>query len=363
MYAVDRSSAARPLRVAMLAPIAWRTPPRHYGPWELATSLLTEALVARGVDVTLFATQDSRTKGTLAGVVPRPYNEDLSVDAKVWEMRHVAHVMERADAFDIIHNQADFVPSAFSRFVTTPIVTTLHGMPSERILPMLAEYQHDVNYVAISETDRSPHLRYAATIPHGIDVTSFPFEPAPVRELLFFGRIHPDEGTATAIQVARAADLPLHIAGIVQDQHYFETEVQPWIDGVNVRFSGVLGGTARLAALGRAVGLLHLIDFEEPFGLSVVEALACGSPVIAFRRGSMPHLIRHGVTGFVVDTVDAAVDAVSALPALDRRRCREDITRRFSVDRMAREYHELYSDIAANAANLQLRDRSSRMVR
>ena len=360
MYAVDCSPPNRALRVAMLAPIAWRTPPRHYGPWELATSLLTEALVARGVDVTLFATQDSLTKATLAGVVPRPYNEDPAVDAKVWEMHHVAHVMERAEAFDIIHNQADFVPMAFSRFVKTPIVTTLHGMPSERILPMLSEYQQDVHYVAISETDRSPHLRYAATIPHGIDVASFPFEPEPARELLFFGRIHPDKGTAAAIKVARATGLPLHIAGIVQDQQYFETEVAPWIDGVTVRFSGALGGAARLAALGKAAALLHLIDFDEPFGLSVVEALACGTPVIAFRRGSMPDLVRHGVTGFVVDSIEAAVKAISAVPAIDRRLCRADVARRFSVERMARQYHELYSSIVGNRD--ALRPRASRRI-
>lgn len=336
----------RPLRVAMLAPIAWRTPPHHYGPWELATSLLTEALVARGVDVTLFATQDSETTATLGGVVPRPYNDDPAIDAKVWEMRHVAHVMERADAFDIIHNQADFVPLAFSRLVKTPIVTTVHGMPSDRILPMLREYQHDVHYVAIGESDRSPQLRYAATIPHGIDVAAFPFASAPIAELLFFGRIHPDKGTATAIRVARDAGLPLHIAGIVQDQRYFEEEVRPWIDGTSVRFSGALGGGERLRALGSARALLHLIDFEEPFGLSVVEALACGTPVIAFRRGSMPDLIRDGVTGFVVDTASEAVAAVAQLGAIDRAGCREDMLRRFSAERMAERYHALYNMLA-----------------
>jgi glycosyltransferase involved in cell wall biosynthesis len=252
---------------------------------------------------------------------------------------------------------------AFSRLIETPIVTTLHGMPSERILPLLREYQHDVHYVAISETDRSPELRYAATISHGIDVDSFPFEPLPARELLFFGRIHPEKGTATAIKVARAAGLPLHIAGIVQDQHYFDTQVRPWIDGVTVRFSGALGGAARLAALGNAAALLHLIDFEEPFGLSVVEALACGTPVIAFRRGSMPDLVRDGATGFVVDTIDAAVVAVSALPAIDRCLCRADVAARFSVDRMAREYHDLYDNIATDSAALQSRMHSDCMVR
>lgn len=347
MSAPEQFRSGKPLRVAMLAPIAWRTPPHNYGPWELATSILTEALVARGVDVTLFATEDSLTTASLEGVVPRPYNDDPAVDAKVWEMRHVANVMEQAERFDIIHNQADFVPLAFSRFVPTPIVTTVHGMPSERILPMLQEYQHDVHYVAISDTDRSPHLRYAATIPHGIDVTAFPFEATPSPELLFFGRIHPDKGTATAIRVARAAGVPLHIAGIVQDQRYFEQEVLPWIDDTAVRFSGALGGAERLRALGSAAALLHLIDFEEPFGLAVVEALACGTPVIAFRRGSLPNLVRDGRTGFIVDTIEDAVAAISKLETIKRSACRADVETRFSARRMALEYHNLYASIIA----------------
>ena len=165
------------MRIAMLAPISWRTPPRHYGPWELVTSLLTEALVARGVDVTLFATQDSQTAGKLAGVCPAPYSEDPAIDAKVWEMLHVAHVFERAGEFDLIHNQADFMPLAFSRLVETPVVTTIHGFSSERILPAFKAYEDRVHYVAISAADRHEDLRYAATIHHGIALEDFPFDP------------------------------------------------------------------------------------------------------------------------------------------------------------------------------------------
>jgi Glycosyltransferase Family 4 len=151
----------------MLAPISWRTPPRHYGPWEQVTSLLTEALVERGIDITLFATKDSRTAAKLDGICPAPYSEDPSIDAKVWEMLHVAHVFEQAGDFDLIHNQADFVPLAFSRLVGTPMVTTIHGFSSERILPAFKEYENHVHYVAISQADRHPDLRYAATIHHG----------------------------------------------------------------------------------------------------------------------------------------------------------------------------------------------------
>jgi hypothetical protein len=180
------------LHIAMLAPISWRTPPRHYGPWELVTSLLTEELVARGVDVTLFATKDSQTAGKLAGPCPAAYSEDPAIDAKAWEMLHVAHVFERASEFDLIHNQADFVPLAFSRLVETPVVTTIHGFSSQSILPVFKVYEDRVHFVSISDADRYPDLRYAATIHLGIRLEDFPFDPHGSEDLLFFGRVHPD---------------------------------------------------------------------------------------------------------------------------------------------------------------------------
>jgi glycosyltransferase involved in cell wall biosynthesis len=330
------------MKIAMLAPISWRTPPRHYGPWELVTSLLTEALIARGVDVTLFATLDSQTSGTLAGVVPHPYSEDSSIDAKVWEALHVAHVFERAGAFDLIHNQADFVPLVFSRLVQTPLVTTIHGFSSSRIMPAFEAYQDRVAYVAISEADRSPALKYAATIHHGVPLEAFAFDPRGSDDLLFFGRMHPDKGAADAVEVARRAGRKLTMAGIVQDEGYFRRDVAPAIDGERVAYLGAVGGDLRVRTLGAARALLHLIHFDEPFGLSVIEAMACGTPVIAFNRGSMPELIDHGVTGFLVDTVDEAVEAVEAVGRLDRRACRAAVEARFSVDRMAERYIDLY---------------------
>ena len=329
----------------MLAPIAWRTPPRHYGPWELVTSLLTEALVDRGIDVTLFATQDSVTSATLAGVVPMSYNEDPSVDAKVWEFRHLTHLFEQADQFDLIHNQADFPAHAFSGLTATPIVTTIHGFSSDRILPMYAPFQDRVHYVAISEADRHPALRYAATIHHGIRVDDFPFDADGSEDLLFFGRIHPDKGAAHAIAAARVAGRTLHLYGLVQDEEYHRREVLSADDGETVRYRGPVGGAERLRALGAARALLHLIDFDEPFGLSVVEAMACGTPVIAYARGSMPELIEHGVTGFLVDTLDQAVAAVERAGAIDRALVRQRVRARFSVDRMADAYIGLYRRI------------------
>jgi glycosyltransferase involved in cell wall biosynthesis len=332
------------LRIAMLAPISWRTPPRHYGPWELVTSLLTEALVARGVDVTLFATMDSETAGKLAGVCPAPYSEDPAIDAKAWEMLHVAHVFERANEFDLIHNQADFVALAFSRFVETPVVTTIHGFSSDRIFPIFKAYEDHVHYVAISEANRRSNLRYAATIHHGIRLEDFPFNPGGHEDLLFFGRIHPDKGAAEAIEVARRTNRRLIMAGIVQDAAYYNAEVAPSL-GQSVVYRGPLGGNARVAALGSARALLHLINFDEPFGLSVVEALACGTPVIACNRGSMAELIDDGVTGFLVDSVDEAVDAIGRVGEIDRAACRAAVSARFTVNHMADRYLELYQSL------------------
>jgi len=335
------------MKIAMLAPIAWRTPPRHYGPWELVTSLLTEALVARGVDVTLFATLDSVTTARLDGVVPAPYSEDPAIDAKVWEFRHLAHLFEQASRFDLIHNQADFPAHAFSRLTDTPIVTTIHGFSSERILPMYAPYQDRVHYVAISAADRHPALRYAATIHHGLPLGDFTFDPAGSEDLLFFGRIHPDKGAAEAIAAARASGRRLDMYGIVQDAEYHERAVVPATDGAGVRYHGVTGGAERIRALGGARALLHLINFEEPFGLSVIEAMACGTPVIATRRGSMPELIERGVNGFLVDSPAEAVDAIERVGDIDRAMVRQTVSDRFSVDRMADAYVVLYERILA----------------
>ena len=333
------------MRVAMLSSISWRTPPRAYGPWELVTSLLTEALVARGVDVTLFATLDSITAGKLDGVVPRGYSEDPSLNPKVWEALHIAHLFERAGDFDLIHNQADFLPLTFSHMAETPIVTTIHGFSSPTILPVFQRYNDRVAYVAISDADRAPSLTYAATIHHGIQVDEFPFNPLGSEDVLFFGRFHPDKGAGEAVRAARAVGRKLVMAGLVQDADYFAREVAPFIDDKQVEYRGVLGGADRTQALGEARALLHLIHFEEPFGLSVIEAMACGTPVIAYPRGSMPELIEDGVTGFLVDSFDGAVAAVGRIDELDRAACRRHVAERFTIGRMADRYLEFYRQL------------------
>ena len=330
------------LRVGMLAPISWRVPPRHYGPWEQFVSLLTEGLVARGVDVTLFATADSITRARLAGSAPTGYSEDPALDAKVWEGLHISAVFERAAEFDVIHNSFDFLPLTYSRLVATPMVTTIHGFSSERIVPVFEKYNSGGYYVAISDADRHERLHYAATIHHGIDMRAFEVGAGPRDYLLFFGRIHPDKGTVEAIDVAEQAGIPLVIAGIVQDREYFEQSIEPRVDGERVTYVGPVPPDRRGELLGGALALLHLVNFDEPFGFSVVEAMACGTPVIATPRGSMPEIVRHGENGFLVTSVDDAVSAVRASDGLDARAVRASVEHRFDAERMVDDYLALY---------------------
>jgi glycosyltransferase involved in cell wall biosynthesis len=321
-------------------------PPRHYGPWEQFASLLTEGLVARGLDVTLFATGDSITRARLVGTVPVGYAEDATVDAKVWEALHIAAAFERADEFDVIHNGFDFLPLSFSRLVETPVVTTIHGFSSEKIVPVYQRYNDIGHYVAISDADRHERLEYAATIHHGIDIAEFDLGAGRGGYLLFFGRIHPDKGTAEAIDVAELTGLPLVIAGIIQDREYFEQLVEPRLEGVGVTYIGPVDREQRAAVLGGATALLHLIDFDEPFGFSVVEALACGTPVVTRRRGSMPEIINHGENGFLVDTMDETAAAVRESANLDRGAVRASVATRFDVRRMVDDYVALYRRLA-----------------
>lgn len=336
------------LRIAMLAPISWRTPPRHYGPWELFASLLTEGLVERGHDVTLFATGDSITTARLRSVVTAGWSEDTTIDPKVAECLHIAEVFERADEFDVIHNSFDFLPLTYAALVTTPMVTTIHGFSSADIVPVFAKYDGRTAYVAISDADRHPDLTYAATIHHGIDTGQFALRAEPGDYLAYFGRIHPDKGTVAAIRTAARAGMPLRIAGIIQDDDYFDSQVAPHIDNERVRYVGPVDAAARSAFLGGARALLHLIDFDEPFGLSVIEAMACGTPVIAFARGSMRELIEDGSTGRLALDENAAVAAVDEVGTFDRGAIRATAIERFGVDRMVEDYVAVYRDVVTH---------------
>jgi glycosyltransferase involved in cell wall biosynthesis len=338
-------SSKEGLRVAVLAPISWRVPPRHYGPWEQFVSLLTEGLVARGVDVTLFATADSITGARLAGTAPTGYSEDARLDVKVWESLHISALFERADEFDLIHNSYDFLPLTYSRLVTVPVVTTIHGFSSETIVPVYEKYNGTTHYVAISDADRHEKLDYAATIHHGIDMSAFALVREPEDYLLFFGRIHPDKGTAEAIELAERCRLPLVIAGIVQDAAYYEEVVAPKVDGRSVIYLGPVEAERRAAVLGGARALVHLVNFDEPFGFSVVEAMACGTPVIAAHRGSMPEIVQNDVNGALVSTLAEAVDGVRSVERLERAGVRASVEERFSANRMVDDYLALYRKV------------------
>jgi len=334
------------MHIAMLSPVAWRTPPRHYGPWERVVSLLTEGLVARGIEITLFATRDSITKGHLHAVCKKGYAEDEHSDPKVMEALHISELFDRASDFDIIHNHFDFLPLTYSGLVNTPVVTTIHGFSSPRILSVYEKYNSRAFYVAISDADKAASLDYIRTIHHGINLDEFTFNPEPQGDyLLFFGRIHPDKGAKEAIEIARSTGSRLMMAGIIQDEVYYEREIEPHLHSQNITYVGSVGPKKRDDLLREAKVLLHPINFDEPFGLSVVEAMACGTPVIAFNRGSMPELIRNGINGFLVSTVEEATDAVGRLGEISRGDCRKFIEENFSVERMVSDYINAYEEI------------------
>lgn len=331
------------MKVALLGPVAWRTPPRAYGPWEQVVSLLAEGLAARGVDVTLFATLDSVTRAKLDGVCPRPYNEDDALDGRVWEALHTAHCYGRSGEFDLVHNNLDWLPLAMSRFCRARLLTTVHGFSDRRILPA---YQRSGSaFVSISDADRAAELSYVATVYHGIDLRLFPFCGTPDEALVVFGRIHPDKATAEAIEIARRAGRRLLICGPVHDERYHAERVLPLVDGEQIVYMGNVGPAERARILGRAAALLHPLGFDEPFGLSVVEAMACGTPVVAYPRGALPEIVSPGVTGFLVPGVAEAAAAVDDAVRLDRRRVSDVARDRFSAERMVAEYVTVYEKV------------------
>jgi glycosyltransferase involved in cell wall biosynthesis len=331
------------VKIALLGPIAWRTPPRAYGPWEQIVSLLAEGLVARGVDVTLFASLDSRTAATLDGVCPRPYNEDPDLDGRVWEALHTAYCFERSGGFDLVHNNLDWLPLALSRFCKAPLLTTVHGFSDRRIMPAYVGAKSA--YVSISDADRAPELDYLATVHHGIDLAQFPFQPTPGENLAAFGRIHPDKATADAIEIALRAGRPLVICGPIHDERYYAERVAPRIDGERVRYLGNVGPAERAEVLGSAAALLHPLGFAEPFGLSVVEAMACGTPVLGYPRGALAETVDNGLTGYLVHDVPEAVAALPDALALDRSVVRAVAHRRFGADRMVDDYLAVYDKL------------------
>ena len=331
-------------RVAVLSPVAWRTPPRQYGAWETVASNVTEGLVARGWDVTLFATADSVTRARLHAVVERGYEEDFTADPKVAEYRHISEVFEHAAEFDLIHSHCDFMALTYTRLVKTPVLTTIHGFSSPKIMPVYQKYR-DGYFVSISDSDRSPGLNYVATVYNGIDLSLYPLQESPGENLIFLGRIHPDKGVHLAIAVARLSGLTLLIAGIIQDKEYFREQVEPHVDQRQICYLGPVGVQGKNELFAKARALLHLNTIPERFGLVLAEANAAGVPVIAMDLGSCREVINDGRTGFLVDNVNQAVRALQRLPEIDRTACRKHIQQHFSMDSMVEGYERVYETI------------------
>ena len=340
-------------RVAILSPIAWRTPPRQYGAWETVASNITEGLVARGWDVTLFASRDSVTRARLRAVVDKGYEEDATVDPKVAEYLHISEAFEHAAEFDLLHSHYDFMALTYTGLIRTPVLTTIHGFSSPKIMPIYHKYR-DGYFVSVSDSDRATGLNYLATVYNGIDLSLYPLQDSGGQDLIFLGRIHPDKGVHLAIEVARLSGMRLIIAGIVQDESYFRELIKPHLDDQNILYIGPVDVKGKNELFARARALLHLNTIPERFGLVLVEANAAGVPVIAMDLGSCREVIKDGETGFLVANVAEAVRVLERILEIDRRACRGRVQQHFSIDTMVEGYERVYSTIF----DLEARSRS-----
>ncbi len=331
-------------RLAVLAAISWPAPPPGYGPWEQVAFNVADGMRKRGLDVTLFATGNSRFDGRLVGVVPVGLNEDPALNAEVFTALHIAELFRRADEFDLIHNHLDWKPLTYALSShAPPLITTIHGFSSPQILAAYYAGAQRSFYCSISNADRDPGLEYLATTYNGIDPAQFTFTDRRGEYLAFLGRFHPEKGTHLAIEIAQRAGVRLKMAAIPHDEAYFREQVAPHIDGDRVQFLGAVEREARNELLSNALALVHMTTRPERFGLTTIEAMACGTPVLAARMGSMPEIVVDGVTGFLCDDVADAVEKVPRLASLDRRACRAHVEREFSLDRMIERYLEAYA--------------------
>ncbi len=334
----------RGLRLAILAPISRPTPPLGYGPWEQIAYSIAVGMRRRGLDVTLFAAGNSQFEGKLASVVPVGIEEDPALSGEVFGALHTAELLRRADEFDLIHNNFDWKPMTYALArETPPLLTTIHGFSSPQILAAYYACAWRSFYCSISDADRDPGLAYLATTYNGIDVNEFTFVDRPGAYLVFLGRFHPEKGAHLAIEVAQRTKLPLVLAGIAQDERYFRTEIEPHLDGEQIRYIGAVERSARDALLRNALALVHLTTRPERFGLTLIEAMACGTPVLGARMGSIPEIVIDGVTGFLCDSTDDAVARTAELASLERRACRAHVAANFSVERMIDRYLEAYA--------------------
>ena len=347
--------AAQPLRIAQVAPLYESVPPTHYGGTERIVSYLTEELVAQGHDVTLFASGDSRTKATLVAACPRSLRLDPAcVDQLADHVLMLERVMQRADEFDIVHFHIDYLHFPLSRRQRLTQVTTLHGrLDIPDLVPLYNEFR-EMPLVSISNAQRAPlpWVNWQDTVYHGLPVDRYRFRPETGQYLACLGRISPEKGIDRAIEIAKQVGIPLKIAAKVDraDRDYFAQVIEPLLDHPLVEYLGEIGDDRKDEFLGNAYALLFPIDWPEPFGIVMIEAMACGTPVIAYSSGSVPEVMEQGRTGFIVDQLEDAVQAVRRVPLLSRARCREIFEERFTAARMARDYLDVYTRLIARPA-------------
>jgi glycosyltransferase involved in cell wall biosynthesis len=336
----------RGLRLAVLAPISWPSPPPGYGPWEQVASDIADGMAARGLDVTLFATGNSQSRAHVSSVVPVGLNEDPGLDGDVYGALHTAALFERAAEFDLIHNNFDWKPLTYALATQAPpMLTTIHGFSRP---PILAAYYAAAKrsfYCSISDSDRDPGLGYVATTYNGVDPAAFTFSATPGDYLVFLGRFHEEKGAHLAIEIAKRAGVRLKMAAIHQDMDYFRSRIAPHIDGDRVQFLGAVGRAARDELLRGALALVHMTTRPERFGLVLVEAMACGTPVLGARMGSIPEIVVDGATGYLCDGVDDAVAQVPLLAGLNRAACRAHVEATFTVERMIDRYCDAYREV------------------
>jgi glycosyltransferase involved in cell wall biosynthesis len=341
------------MRIAQVAPLYESVPPALYGGTERVVSYLTEELVRRGHHVTLFASGDSQTGAKLVSSVPRSLRQGRWRDHLTAHVIQLADVFERACEFDLIHCHVDYPAFAFGGLVTTPTVHTLHGRLDLPALRLVFQRFAATPVVSISDAQRAPlrdlRMHWVGTVYHGLPLERFPFSPRGGGYLAFLGRLSPEKRPDLAVAAAVRTGLPLKIAAKVDraDRDYFERELVPLFDHPLVEFVGEIGDRAKPAFLGGALALLFPVDWPEPFGLAVIEALACGTPVIARPCGAVPEIIVPGLSGFLVDTLDEMVEAIKRVDTIDRRACRQHVVAHFSVERMADNYEAIYRRLTA----------------
>jgi glycosyltransferase involved in cell wall biosynthesis len=340
-------------RIAILSPVAWRTPPRAYGAWETVASNITEGLVARGwKNVTLFATKDSITKAKLISFIEKGYEEDKTQIPLVSTCLHISKMMQQADEFDLIHNNFDYLPLTYIPFIKTPVLTTIHGFSEPDILRVYHDHK-DSYYVSISDADRDPGLPYLATVYNGIDLSNLTFREKPGDKLVHYGRIHNDKGTHLAIEVAKKCGMDLIIAGIIQDQKYFDELVKPHLNQSSIQYIGPVNPVQRDALLKEAYAVIHLNTIPERFGLVMAESMAAGVPVIAMDLGSCREVIADKETGYLVNNIDEAVEAVGKIDRIDRIKCRQRVEQNFTIDCMVKGYEKVYEEIFSRETQKQ----------